>query len=136
MEALLASARVMKSPGLLKALQSNPNLRPNELASINAELASLETGGGAVWWGADDGSPEPEVVEAINTYLKENAAELAAEKDKPFQPIGGVHEDVSVATETAAAPTVAAIPAAAPVAAVAHAKKHAPVPGADRRDST
>ena len=135
-EAMLASARVMKSPGLLKALQSNPNLRPNELASINTELASLETGGAAVFWGEDDATHEPEVVEALNTYLKENAAELAAEKDKPFQPIGGVHEDVGDAGEKAAAvvSAVAAVPAAAPVAA--HPKKHAPVPGGDRRDST
>jgi hypothetical protein len=144
-EAMLASARVMKSPGLLKALQSNPNLRPNELASINAEVASLETGGGAVFWGEDDGTHEPEVVEALNTYLKENAAELAAEKDKPFRPLGGMHDEGSTTAPETPVPTVPvavdATPVAAPTAtstttpAAAHPKKHAP-PGSEQRDST
>jgi hypothetical protein len=140
-EAMLASARVMKSPGLLKALQTNPNLRPNELASINAELASLETGGGAVFWGEDDTTHEPEVVEALNTYLKENAAELAAEKDKPFQPLGGMHDEGSSSVAETAPPATPVSAVAAPVAAPtatpapAHPTKHAP-PGGEHRDST
>src|SRR5208337_449475 len=41
-EALLTSARVTSSPRLLQALQSNANLRPNELAEIGKKLAALE----------------------------------------------------------------------------------------------
>src|ERR1700687_2198018 len=41
-EALLTSMRVMSSPQLLQALQSNANLRPNELAEIGKKLAALE----------------------------------------------------------------------------------------------
>src|ERR1019366_8717338 len=40
-EALLTSARVMRSPRLLQALQTNANLRPNELADIASKLAAL-----------------------------------------------------------------------------------------------
>ena len=42
-EALLESARVMNSPRLLQALQSNPSLRPTELAEIGKKLPALET---------------------------------------------------------------------------------------------
>jgi hypothetical protein len=40
-EGLLSSTRVMKSPGLLQALQSNANLRANELAEITQRLGAL-----------------------------------------------------------------------------------------------
>ena len=42
-EILLKSARVKNSPRLLEALQSNPNLQPNELAEIEKKPAALET---------------------------------------------------------------------------------------------
>src|SRR3981189_998502 len=41
-EGLLTSPRVMSSPQLLQALQSNANLRPTELAEIGKKLAALE----------------------------------------------------------------------------------------------
>src|SRR6202795_1191053 len=41
-EGLLMSARVMNSPQLLRALQSNAILRPTELAEIEKKLAALE----------------------------------------------------------------------------------------------
>lgn len=51
----------------------------------------------------DEILPEPAVAEAslpdevldqgIHAYLAEHTAELAAESDKPFQPIGGIHEE-------------------------------------------
>ena len=85
-ETLLASLRVTNSARFLRALQANPNLRPNELAEIGKKVSGLEAG-------PADTPPEAdaadEVVEgAVAKYLEEHAAEVEAEKDKPFQPIG------------------------------------------------
>ena len=161
-EGLLTSTRVMSSPRLLQALQSNASLRPNELAEIGKKLAALEASPAAAS-GATDADAADEVVEgAVIKYLEENAVELAGEKDKPFQPIGMAHdemahEDVSgeaaheVGTQAAAATAsanaeaakstaVKAAPAAsgksAAAAAAAHAKKHPVVGHEERRDST
>src|SRR5664279_3036589 len=138
-EALLTSTRVLHSPRLLQALQTNANLRPNELAGIGSKLAAVEA------------VPAPEVPEAdapdeviegtVIKYLEENAAELAAEKNKPFQPIGmaleeagGESGDAALARASAdAAKSGAGKPAAAAVAA--HAKKHPVAPHEERRDS-
>jgi hypothetical protein len=93
-EVLLASQRVTSSTRLLRALQSNPILRPNELAEIGKKLAERETG-----TAEEEHAPEPyvpdEVVEsAVIKYLEVNAAELAAEKDKPFQGVGITHDEL------------------------------------------
>ena len=145
-EALLTSVRVTSSPRLLQALQTNPNLRSNELAEIGKKLAGLEASSVA---GPHEADAPDEVVEgAVTKFLEENAVELEAEKDKPFQPIGisleeagGVEAEVApqAAAVTASASADAAkgeagkVPAAAAVAA--HAKKH-PIPGhEERRDS-
>jgi len=156
-DALLTSTRVMSSPRLLQALQSNASLRPNELAEIGAKLAALEASPAAESGATEAGAPDEVVEGAVIKYLEENAVELVAEKDKPFQPIGMTHEDVSgeaareveaqAAAGTASAnadaaksAAVKAAPAAAgksaAAAAAAHAKKH-PVAGhEERRDST
>ena len=150
-EALLRSKRVMNSPRLVQALQLNPSLRPNELAEIGKKPPVLETSPAA-----EPAEPEPhlEVIEsAVIKYLEENAAELAAEKDKPFQPIGMAHEELAhgeaggevarqvesqaaAATASADADATAIAQRKAAAAALAvHAKKH-PHPGEERRDST
>ncbi len=105
-EALLRSARVRSSPRLLQALQTNPNLRPNELSEIEKKLADLGTGPAVEPPEAD--APDEVVESTVTKYLEENAAELAAEKDKPFQPIGMMHEEASVE----AGPQAAAEPSA------------------------
>jgi hypothetical protein len=92
-ESLLASQRVMSSTRLLRALQSNPILRPNEVAEIGRKLAEREAGAAQ-----EDDDPEAdlpdEVVEsAVTKYLEVNAKELAVEKDKPFQAIGIIREE-------------------------------------------
>jgi hypothetical protein len=154
-EALLTSTRVMSSPRLLQALQSNANLRPNELSEIGKKLAALETSPAAEPPGAD--APDEVIESTVIKYLEENAAELAAEKDKPFQPIGMLHEEAAgeaagevgpqaaAATASASADaakiaaerlaTAAAGKTAAALAAV-HAKKHPPLGHEERRDST
>lgn len=63
----------------------------------------------------DPGSAQadPETEKVIIAFMTEHASEIAAEADKPFQPIGGIQEEM-VATEThavAAAASVAATPA-------------------------
>ncbi len=143
-EVLLESSRVKNSPELLKALQSNPNLRPTEIAEIEKQLGvSPPTAPEA------GGEEREEIVETVlSQYLKENAKELEAVKDKPFQ----AHDDAGgetaaethgEATETRGTPVEAksatASASAAPVAhpagqsaAAAHAKVEPP---ADRRDS-
>jgi len=152
-EGLLMSARVMNTPKLLRALQSNAILRPTELAEIEKKLAALEANPVA----ATEVDAAEEVVEStVIKFLEENAAELAAEKEKPFQPIGMAVDDAGgeaageaaeVGSQTGAATTSASADATAgkPVAAAAgkpaasavavKAKKQA-LPGLEeRRDS-
>ena len=153
-EGLLLSARVMSSPQLLRALQSNANLRPTELAEIEKKLAALESNPVA----ATEVDADDEVVEStVIKFLEENAAELAAEKDKPFQPIGmsldgeegeaegeaaaEVGPQAAAAATSASADTAAGKPAASaavkPAASVAAVKaKKQPAAGVEeRRDS-
>jgi len=156
-EGLLMSARVMNSPQLLRALQSNAILRPTELAEIEKKLAALEANPVAA---ATEVDAAEEVVEStVIKFLEENAAELAAEKEKPFQPIGMAVDDAGgeaageaaeaaeVGSQTGAATTSASADATAgkPVAAAAgkpaasavavKAKKQAPPGLEERRDS-
>ena len=99
-EILLKSRRVMNSPRLLEALQSNPNLQLNELAEMKQKTAVLETSpveaaeaeAGEV---AEAEAPDEVLETTVTKYLEENAAELAAEKDKPFEPVGMAHEEIA-----------------------------------------
>jgi hypothetical protein len=111
-EALLASARMQNSPQLLQALQTNPNLRPNELEEIGKKLAT-ETP--ATTEADESGIADDVVNSAVTKYLQENAAELVAEKDKPFE----LSEDLSQATTVGAATASSAAVVSAPVTAVA-----------------
>ncbi len=152
-EILLRSTRVMSSPRLLQALQANACLRPNELAEIAKRLAALQVSSGAEP-PAPEADENDEVLEATLTkYLEVNAAELEAEKDKPFQPIGIAHELVSVEAAGEVGPQAAAVAGGASAdaagqsataatgksgtaaAAAVHAKKQAPAGGEGRRDS-
>ena len=147
----------MNSPALLKALQSNAALRPNELKAVESKLgASAETvavppGGNEELAAPDEDARVPEAVieSAINEYLKENAAAIEAEKDKPFRPVGDGEVAVAVSanhqtvdqTTNSPAPLAAvetkSAPAAAPqAAAAATAKKAALENPVERRDST
>jgi hypothetical protein len=110
-EALLASKRVKNSPVLRDALRSNPQLGADELTAIEAPAALEEipqplpepevVGGGEaaadsaaaeLAAGEQEASDEEVLAQAIAHYLEENAIELAAEADKPFQPIGALHD--------------------------------------------
>jgi len=142
-EALFASPRVTSSPGLLAAMQSNAHLNPGELAEIAKRLAPLET----IPPGAEGTGTDPEIDaildETLGKYLDENAKELAAGKDAPFQPLGLAHEDASdhasgqvESPVLAAADQDAARSEAKKLTAAAHAKKHPHVGHEEKRDST
>ena len=160
-ESLWASPRVMSAPRLLQALQTNANLRPNELSEIGKKLADMEPSPVAEAAASETGAPDEVVEGAVTKYLEDNAAELAVEKDKPFQPIGMApdemaHEELGgAAAETlpqAAAATASESADAAKIAAgrlataaagktgaalaAAHAKKHLVPAHEERRDST
>jgi hypothetical protein len=147
----------MRSPQLLQALQTNDKLRPMELAEIGKRLAAL-----GVSRMAEPQAPEvaasDEADEALEgtiaQYLLDNAAELEAEKDKPFQPIGIAHElagveaagevgsQAAAATGGASADTagssatVATGKSGATAAAAIHARKQPHLGHEGRRDST
>jgi len=109
--AMLKSPRVRASAGVLDCLRSNPYLKGAEASTVaellrggKSETPSVPVAGNrpeaekAV--AADGAEPEPEAAandeagevpeEAISAYLAEHATEIAAEQEKPFQPVGGV----------------------------------------------
>jgi hypothetical protein len=119
--AMLQSPRVRASAGILNTLRSNPYLKPEDASAIakllngsqqeaptKAVAESLQRGGEKAT--ATDSQPAAEVDqaagdalggassevevpdEALSAYLAEHAPEIAAEKDKPFQPVGGIVE--------------------------------------------
>jgi len=133
-EALLASPRVMNSPRLLQALQPNPNLRSSELGEIAKKLAALETRRAGDGDATEVGLPDGVIESTVTKYLEEKAGELAAQKDKPFQPIGMTHEETGVATVSEAEKSAAGKSAAAAVAV--HARKQPHPTHDERRDST
>ncbi len=112
-EVMLQSPRVSLSPRILNTLASNPNLSGIQAETVKAKLASP----------ASDPPPAPEpppapnppaeaeevlpaapaevaagpddvLDEELTAYLTEHAGEIAAEAEKPFQPIGGIHEEI------------------------------------------
>ena len=159
-EVLLTSQRFRSSPRLLQALQSNPNLRPNELEDVGKKLAVVETTSEAVEIASEkepaDGEALEEVVKtSVAQFFEEHAAELATEKEEPFNPIGisldemhgeaggeaghadSQSESAAVETNAAAVAESAKATAQKEVAAIAAAKaaKKAAALKVDRRDS-
>ncbi len=146
-EELLASARVAKSSRLLQTLQSNAYLRPGELAEIGKKLAALEASPAAEPSAA--AATDEAVESTVTNYLEQNAAELAADPDKPFHPIGMTREEGSgeageVVRQAPAEAGVAAgkpaeaapgRPTASAVDAVAQAKKQPHPVHEERRES-
>jgi hypothetical protein len=132
-------------------------VHPNELAEIAKKPAAVEPSSAAEAGATEADAPNEVVESTVAKYLEENAAELAAEKDKPFQPIGmsldgeegesegeaaaEVGPQAAAAATSASADTAAGKPAASaavkPAASVAAVKaKKQPVAGVEeRRDS-
>ena len=111
-ECLLKSARVMNSRRLLEALQSNLQLRPTELAEIGNKLAGVvstpveevveESPAEESVESVETDAPDVEIEHTVTKYLEENAVELEAEKDKPFQAIGLSPEEAASSAENQA----------------------------------
>jgi hypothetical protein len=101
-EAMLRSTRIRQSGSILDCLRSNPYLNKNESDEI-AKVASSTTdldgtqANHEVTAKQDQETGTPEDLaegdvphEIISAYLSEHAGEIAAEADKPFQPIGSI----------------------------------------------
>jgi hypothetical protein len=127
---------VRSSPGVINALKSNPYLKKEEAdelrkasgapeppAKAEPAPAASETAPASVETvstpeaAADDASPDAD--EKVAEYLKEHAAEVAAEGDKQFKPVGGIVEllgsDYFPVTQSADAPAPETVVAPKPV---------------------
>lgn len=120
---LLRSDRIRSIPAVVEGLRANPNLTNEE----TKQLPTLEEPVTPEPLG-DDGVAENEELEK---FLREHAAEIEAEGRKPFQPIGGVQEEIELAAQTE--PEVA--PAAESVASVAEPAASATEPDASVSES-
>jgi hypothetical protein len=122
LETLVKSARVNQSHAILSALSSNPSLNPAQSSAVAQSLASFGPMTKSEPESAPaptDAAPVPDLAEpeaptqlgisdeagatevpdeAVVAYLTEHAAEISAEADKPFHPIGGVDELISSST--------------------------------------
>jgi hypothetical protein len=116
-EAMRRSPRVQNSPAILHAITSNANATSIESAQLHEQLVasgfeesapeSEPTGeGSASSTTHAAGDSDAEIDEGVTTYIAEHAKEIAAEADKPFQPLGGIHEFETSFTHVAATPEV------------------------------
>ncbi len=140
-DAMVNSKRVNRSREIMLELASNPNLTGIQSTGIEERISSLTRESAAavelaknpetptsqaaapsapqesVASAAVDTETGPDVPdEEITKYLTEHAGEIAAEADKPFQPIGGIHEELAP-PETAQAEAKTEAPAVATEAA-------------------
>jgi hypothetical protein len=130
-QAILASERMKELPAVRRALENNPNYTAN-VSSLSATGAHGSSDSQTSDSSAPDSEsdqvlgtlPEPmepegpaEVLdEQISAFMAEHAVEIEAEKDKPYQPFGGLNNELDVLDS--AVPVVNASPsdATTPVA--------------------
>ena len=150
------SSRVAQSPTIRKSLSDNPNCIDAILHSVvppptlpeaqaESEMDSDEPVGEADAEGVTSAqveqatSTDPEFDQHIAAFMAEHASEIAAEANKPFQPVGGLEELNLPVQDTVATPppTVAtrAAQSGAAVATPAHKAFHARQ-DSNKRDST
>ncbi len=129
-ETLVKSARINQSKTILSALSSNPHLNPNQTAEVTAKLSSFAattttapeptapvspdaTKPAEAPAGQDTpnqaASPDAASNDApddadVAAYLTEHAAEISAEANKPFQPIGNIQEELTPTLHSEAVP--------------------------------
>ena len=140
-ETLVKSARIHRSKTILNSLSSNPHLNPAQTAAIKEKLAAL---GPATTCelpppdspqAAEAGEPaQPALTrpdtpetgsdevpdETVTAYLVQHATEISAEADKPFQPIGGMEEELTPQTPAPDSKPVPVEVEASAVASTAH----------------
>jgi len=100
--AMCQSARVQTLPEIMQALALNPNATQAESDALGTQAGVLEQ---SVGESADDSPATPEEGhpgsdQEIEAYLTEHAKELAQEGEKPFQPLGGIHDLENSLVET------------------------------------
>jgi len=164
-DAMLQSPRVRAAEGILNVLRSNPYLKAEQSSAVASLLNATQTepllvpvagrephvdhavaASDAAHELAAAASDEGEVPdETISVYLAEHATEIAAERDKPFQPVGGTGDllgadsfPVSENKETAEPADSKQKTVAAPGAASAAAARPKPAvnPPPGQRDNT
>ena len=144
-EKMFKSARVRSLSSVLEALKSNPYLKKEEaeelrglskpivpVVAVEHSASAVEPAAEGTEEAASAASSEPvgdgTDDEAVSTFLKEHADDIAASGDKPFQAIGGVVEllgsDYFPVTQSQDAPATPEAPATTPgpVTSVAPAK--------------
>lgn len=145
LDTLLSSERVASSPTILAAIRANLNLnhaqdlKLRELmgqttppappsSSAQAPMATAAQAAGepasSVEKPASETSSPEEDAEVVK-FITEHAAEVAQEGDKPFQPLGGIHDEFASEPSTA---TPDNMPVPAPGSSVAAPKKAATPP--------
>ena len=109
-DAMLQSPRVQAAAGVLESLRANPYLQAEQSSALASLLNANQTGPSILVAGSEPKVDEAvaaktaEIVhesapaagdeagevpdEAVSAYLVEHAPEIAAEQDKPFQPVG------------------------------------------------
>jgi hypothetical protein len=115
--AMQQSTRVQKLPAILQVLAENANSAERETSKMLEQASQLEAtqpaGEGSTPASGEDSSPSsPEEDAAVDAFLAEHSKELVTEGEKPFQPLGGIHEFEFHSAEAATAPVeVSAAPA-------------------------
>lgn len=162
---MLQSPRIRAAVGILNVLRSNPYLKSEQSSAIAAllnpskptpiavadsepqvhEATHAEAAEAAVEPApSDEAGDVPD--EAVSAYLAEHAPEIAAEQDKPFQPVGGIVEllgadyfpvsEMKNMAESAPSEEKAAAPEGVASAAAARSKPAVVKPPAGQRDNT
>ena len=139
-EIILKSERACSRASIVEALRANPYVKKEEAAALanrpkpsaapepaskdeaskdGVELVNVESSEPGIESGPeDDNLPnDAEHEEAVSTYFRENAAEIAAEGEKRFQALGGVLE-LHALDDSPTQPTDVPEPATTPVPAV------------------
>lgn len=104
-EAQSGSAAQVAEP-MPQAAASEPSPETHAAAETHADVGAEH---------AVETESDPEADDALVAFFTEHAAEIAAEGEKPFHPIGGIHEELP--HEEAKAAAASAGPAPAPSAA-------------------
>jgi len=109
----LITGRPVESPVSNDSAQSEP---PPEVNVEQAEVVTVSTPAQMEPASQPENEPsDPEADEALVAFFKEHAAEINAEGNKPFQPIGGFYDEVHAEPEThAVAAAAGAAPGTAP----------------------
>ena len=82
---LLASARVRSSPGVIEALLGNEYVTPAEAKALRGEDIAGEDAPPPAEMALEEFEVTPEAAAALHLFQQENATEIAAQEDKPFE---------------------------------------------------